>query len=193
MGETSTRTAGRRAGNPVGSIPGPRTRPAPREGPRNAGTIDSDNDKFFVECQQDIDIGIESEFPKLEFDLESQQEIKDCVDELRRVLRRVLRRESLGAWLRVQVCLRESSQRSVDSNVYSQVCLHTERECCVRILGNQLRANNRDCERMYVQMVHTQWLLWTSQMQVPTNRCSTHNEQLQGMQPRRNISNCGKR
>ena len=36
-------------------------------------------------------------------------------------------------------------------------------------------------------------LPWTCQMQVPTMLCSTHNEQLLGRQPRRNISICGMR
>ena len=36
-------------------------------------------------------------------------------------------------------------------------------------------------------------LPWISQMQVPTTLCSTHNEQSQGRQPRRNSSNFGKR
>ena len=54
------------------------------------------------------------------------QELKDCVDEPRRVSRQVLRRESLReslrAWLRVQVCLRESRVgSSMDSSVYSSV------------------------------------------------------------------------
>ena len=40
------------------------------------------------------------------------------------------------------------------SSVYSSV-LHADRECCVRAMINQLRVDNRDCERMQVQMAHT--------------------------------------
>ena len=100
--------------------------------------FDGDDDKLLVEHQQDIniDIGIESELPKLEFD----QELKDCAEEPRRVLRRVLRRESLReslrAWLRVQVCP------------------HAERECCVRALGNQLSVDKFGCKRMRQKVVH---------------------------------------
>ena len=36
-----------------------------------------------------------------------------------------------------------------------QVCLHAERASGVRVLGNQPRVDNRECERMRVQMVHT--------------------------------------
>ena len=94
--------------------------------------FDGDDDKLLVEYQQDIDIdiGIESELPELEFD----QELKDCAEEPRRVLRRVLRRESLRglvrAWLRVQVCFRESLRGSfrVWLRVCVQVCL--ERMLC---------------------------------------------------------------
>ena len=110
-----------------------------------------DNDELLVECQQDI--GIESELFKLECDQEFSQELKDCIDELQRVSRRVLRRASLQPWHRVQVYLRVSHQGSV--RVWIQVCLHAEREGGVRVLGNQLRVANRDCERMRVQMVHT--------------------------------------
>ena len=35
------------------------------------------------------------------------------------------------------------------------MCLHIERECCVRVLGNQLRVDKREGERRRVQMVHT--------------------------------------
>ena len=35
------------------------------------------------------------------------------------------------------------------------MCLHTERECCVIALGDQLSVDNRDCERMRVQIAHT--------------------------------------
>ena len=120
--------------------------------------FDGDDDKL-VEYQQDIDIdtGTESKLPKLEFD----QEHKDCVEEPRRVPRRVLRRESLRAslraWLRVQVYLRESLRGSfrVWLRVCIQVCLHAERECCVRVLGNQLSVDKCDCKRMRVQIAHT--------------------------------------
>ena len=106
-----------------------------------------------TEFDGDVDIGIESKLPKLEFD----QELKDCVAESRRVLRRESPRESLRAWPRVQVCLRESLQGSfrVWIRVCIQVCLHAERECCVRAMVNQLRVDSRDCERMQVQMAHT--------------------------------------
>ena len=57
--------------------------------------LDGDINKLLVEYQQDTDFGIESELPKLEFDQKFNQGLKDCVDELRRVSRRVLRRESL--------------------------------------------------------------------------------------------------
>ena len=60
------------------------------------------------EFDGDIDIGIESNLSKLEFDQECDQELKHRVAKSRRVLRR----ESLRAWLRVQVCLRESLQGS---------------------------------------------------------------------------------
>ena len=75
----------------------------------------------------------------------------------RRVLRRESLRESLRAWLRVQVILRESLRGSlrVWLRVCIQMCLHSERECCVRALGNQLSVDNRDCERMRVQIPHT--------------------------------------
>ena len=48
--------------------------------------FDGDVDKLFVEYQQDVDIGMQSDVPKLEFDQEFNQELKDCVDEPRRVL-----------------------------------------------------------------------------------------------------------
>ena len=113
--------------------------------------FDGDDDKLLVECQQDIDIdtSIESKLAKLEFD----QELKDCVAESRRESLR----ESLRAWLRVQVCLRESLRGSfrVWRRVCIQVCLHAERECCVSAVVNQLRVDNRDSERMRVQIAHT--------------------------------------
>ena len=77
-----------------------------------------DDDKLLVEYQQDIDIdtGMESKLPMLEFHQEFDQELKDCVEVPRRVSRRVLRRgslrESLRVWLRVQVCFRESLRGS---------------------------------------------------------------------------------
>ena len=123
-----------------------------------------DDDKLLVDYQQDIDIdiGIDSELPNLEFDQEFDQELKDCVDVPRRASRRVLRRESAGeslrAWLRVQVCLRESLRGSfrVWLRVWIGVRLHAERECCVRALGNQLRV---DCKRMRVQIAHNSVVL----------------------------------
>ena len=101
-----------------------------------------DDDKLLVEYQHDIDIdiGIEAELPKLEFDQEFDQELNDCVEVPRRVSRQVLRRESLReslrAWLRVQVCLGESLRGSFREwlRVCIQVCLHAERECCVMAL-----------------------------------------------------------
>ena len=121
--------------------------------------LDGDNDKLLVEYQQDIDIyiGIESKLPKLDFDQVFDQKLKDCVEVSRRVSGRVLRRESLRAWLRVQVCLPESLRGSfrVWLRVCVQVCLHAERECCVKALGNQLRVDKNDCKRMRVQIAHT--------------------------------------
>ena len=107
-----------------------------------------DDDKLLTEYQQDrdadsdIDIDIESDQPG-EFD----QELKDCVDEPRRVSRRVLRRESLRAWLRVHV---SSSVAWLRARI--QVWLHAERECCVMALGDQLRGDKCDCERTRVQI-----------------------------------------
>ena len=115
-----------------------------------------DDHKVLAEYQQDtdadIDIDIESGQPG-EFD----QELKDCVEEPRRVSRRVQRRESLRMWLRVQVCLRESLRGSfrVWLRVWIRVCLHAERECCVMALGDQLRVDKCDCERMSVQIAHS--------------------------------------
>ena len=132
-----------RRGQPVAE---PATQPLPdldrekdREMLAQVKTFVGDDDKLLVEYQQDIDIdiGIESELPKLEFDREFDQEFKDCVEVPRRVSRRVLRpeslRESLRAWLRVQVCLRESLRRSFRAwlRVCIQVCLHAERESAV--------------------------------------------------------------
>ena len=110
----------------------------------------------------DIDIGIESKLPKLKLDQEFDQELKDCAEEPRRESLR----ESLRAWLRVHVCLRESLQGSlrVRTRTYIQVCLHAERECCVMALGNQLRIDKNDCERMRVQIAHTS---------VPLNKANT--------------------
>ena len=66
--------------------------------------FDGDVDKLLAEYQQDIGIesGQHGEF---------NQELKDCVDEPRRVSRRVPRQESLRTWLRVQMCLRESLRK----------------------------------------------------------------------------------
>ena len=100
--------------------------------------FDGDNNKFLVEYQQDIDIGNESELPKLDpggFN----QELKDP--------RRVLRRESLRTWLQIQVCLRESPQGAV--RVWIQVCFQV---CLHRDLVNQLRVDSRVCHRMRVAL-----------------------------------------
>ena len=71
--------------------------------------LDGDNDKLLVEYQQDTDTDDDMEKDSETDQLgEFNQELKDCVDVPRRVSRRVLRRESLRAWLRVQVCLRVS-------------------------------------------------------------------------------------
>ena len=56
-----------------------------------------------------------------------------------------------------------------------QVCLHKERECCVRVLGNQLRVDNRDCERMRVQTVHTRVALNKSNAVFHTQRTVARN------------------
>ena len=76
------------------------------------------------DAEIDIDIGIEPKLPKLKFD----QELKDCVEEPRRVSRRVRRRESLREsrrmWLRGHVCLSRVASRVVSStasNAYSNV------------------------------------------------------------------------
>ena len=55
------------------------------------------------------------------------------------------------------MCLRESLQGSfrVWIRVWIRVCLHAERECCVRALVSQVRVDKCDCERMQVQMAHT--------------------------------------
>ena len=110
-----------RRGQPVAKLV---TQPMPvrdRETLARVKEFDGDDDKLLVEYQQDIDIdiGIESKLPKLEFDQEFDQELNDCVEVPRRVSRRVLRRESLReslrARLRVQVCLRESLRGVVSS------------------------------------------------------------------------------
>ena len=130
--------------------------------------LNGDNDKLLVEYQQDTDIGIESELPKLEFDQEFNQGLKDCVDELRRVSRRVPRRESLTIWFRVQVRLRESLRESLREwirecirecirewiPVWIRVCRHAVRKRCAMVLINQLSLTKRDCKRMRVQVVH---------------------------------------
>ena len=78
--------------------------------------FDGDNDKLLVEYQQDIDIGNESELPKLDQQLgDFNQELKD--------MRRVLRRESLRTWLPIQMCLQQSPQGagwSMDSSVFTR-------------------------------------------------------------------------
>ena len=86
--------------------------------------FDGDNDKLLVKYQQDTDNDVH-----MDIEAESTQELKDCVDELRRESRRVLRheslRESLRAWLRVQVS-RVASR--MDSVVYLFKCVHTQSE-----------------------------------------------------------------
>ena len=69
------------------------------------------------------------------------------------MLRRESLRESLRAWLRAQVCLRGSFR--VRLRVCSQVCLHLERKCCVRALGNQSSADKCECKSMRVQIAHS--------------------------------------
>ena len=114
-----------------------------------------DDDKLLVEYQLDIDIDIESELPKLEFDQEFDQELEDCVEVPRRVSRRVLRlaslRESRRAWLRVQVCLRGSFR------VWLRVCIHvsTRRARMLCHGSGESRVDNRDCKRMRLQIAHT--------------------------------------
>ena len=129
----STRTAGGQAGNSVGRTREHDQHREDREKLARGTELDGNNEKLTVEYQPESDTGDDQPG-------EFNQELNDCVAEPRRVSRRVLRRASLRLWLRVQVCLRES---------------HAERECCVRVLGNQLSVDNRDCERMRVQMVHT--------------------------------------
>ena len=93
----------------------------------------------------DIDIGIESELPELEFD----QELKDCAEEPRRVLRRVLRRESLRgslrAWLRVQLCLRESLRGSF--RVWLRVCV----QVCLERMLCQSSGKSVECRQIRLQ------------------------------------------
>ena len=83
--------------------------------------LDGDNDKLLVENQQDPDT-----YADMNMDHEADQpgdfnqELKDCVAEPRRVLRR----ESLRAWLRVQVWFSRVTSRvgsSMDSSVKSCV------------------------------------------------------------------------
>ena len=148
----------------------------------------------------DADIGIESAFPKLEFDQEFNQELKDCVccNECRD-------KNSLGMWLRVQVCLRDSLRASfrVWSRAWIRVCLHGEGKCCAMALGNQLRVDNRDCkmnERTDCshQCFSEQGKYKRSQRQSHHAVDANHTveawmdrEQLQRMPPRRNCVNCG--
>ena len=90
--------------------------------------VDGDDDKMLVEYQQDIDIdiGIGAELPKLKFD----QELKDCVEVPRRVLRRASPRESLRAWLRVQVCPRDESRFECGLECVLE-CVYTQSEDAV--------------------------------------------------------------
>ena len=110
----------------------------------------------FDKLSQDIDIGIESELLKLEFDQEFNQEFKDCVAEPRRVSQRVPRQESLRMWLRVQVCLQESLRVwiRVWIPVWIPVCLHAERKRWTMVLEKQLSVDKRDREKMCGQVVH---------------------------------------
>ena len=120
----STRTAGRQVGNSVGPIPGPRTHDQHREKDREmlarGKELDGDKDKLLMEYQQDTDTDAD-----MDMDIESDQlgefnqKLKDSVDEPQRLSRRESLRESLRAWLRVQVCLRESQ----GSIVWIQVCI----------------------------------------------------------------------
>ena len=123
--------------------------------------FDGDVDKLLAEYQQDISIGIESEFLKLDSDQEFNQEHKYCVDEPRRVSQRVPRQESLRMWLRVQVCLWESLRVWIRVWIRSciQVCRHAERKLCDIVQVNQLRVCKRDCERMRVHVVHNRVVL----------------------------------
>ena len=88
--------------------------------------LDGDSESL-VEYQQDRDtdddMNMDSETDQLG---EFNQELKDCVAEPRRVSRRVLRRESLRAWLRVQVCLLESHTKGRFE--YGFKCVHTRNE-----------------------------------------------------------------
>ena len=116
--------------------------------------LDGDNDKLLVEYQEpdtDADMNMDSETDQPG---EFNQELKDCVA------------TSIATSAVTRIASSVASRSSVSSRVTSrsvrvwirvciQVCLHAERECCVRVLGNQLRVDNRDCERMRVQMVHT--------------------------------------
>ena len=51
---------------------------------------------------------------------------------------------------------------SMASTVYSSVCLHAERQCCVRVLGNQLSVDKWNFKRMRVQIAHTSVVLNTA-------------------------------
>ena len=102
--------------------------------------FNEDVDKSFAE-------DIESRQPG-----ECNQELKDCVTEPRRTLRRVQRQELLRSRVRVQVCLRGLFR--VRIQMWMRVRLHAERDCCV--MGNQDQTqtqhqrsiDNRKCERM---------------------------------------------
>ena len=105
--------------------------------------FDGDVDKLLAEYQHDI--GIESGQPG-----ECNQELKDCVSEPRRMLRRVPRQELLRMWFRVQVCLRDSLRGlfGVWIRVCIRLCLHKERKRYATALRNQLGIDQRDCEKM---------------------------------------------
>ena len=116
--------------------------------------FDGDVDKLLAEYQQDI--GIETgQLGGVNL------ELKDCVDEPRRVSQRVPRQESLRIWLRVQVCLRESLRLwiRVWLRVWIRVCLHAEQKRRAMVLVNQLSVDKRDYERMRVQVAHNSVVL----------------------------------
>ena len=112
--------------------------------------FNEDVDKLFAEYQQDIECGQLGE---------CNQELKDCVTEPRRTLRRVQRQELLRSRVRVQVCLR--GLFPVRIRVWMRGRLHAERDCCV--MGNQDQTqtqhqrsiDNRKCEMMRVKIFHT--------------------------------------
>ena len=85
-----------------------------------------------TDTNADMDMNIETDQLGL-----FNQELKDCVDESRRVSIR-------------------SDNRFERGSEYGLECVYTQNEkCCVRVLGNQLGVDNRECERRRVQMVHT--------------------------------------